>query len=237
MKSKDFFRKFLDKYLWGNLLAMAVVVVALFLGLKYGLDRYTHHGEEIPVPDVRGMGFASAKALLEGDGLRVEVGDTGYNKRMPADCVLLQNPAGGAKVKSGHMIYVTVNSKSTPTLTIPDIVDNSSVREAEARLRAMGFRMLDPKPVAGEKDWVYGITAGGRRVSMGDRVPIDVPLQLQVGSGMYDDDNMEIDYVESDYGGMESEIDEFEVVTGPPADEATDPAATPQQQPITETTE
>ena len=94
MKSKEFFGKFLDRRLWGNLVAMAVVVAALCLGVKYGLDVYTHHGEEIPVPDVRGMGFNEAKALIEGNGLRVEVGDTGYNKRMPADCVLLQNPAG-----------------------------------------------------------------------------------------------------------------------------------------------
>lgn len=213
MKSKEFFGKFLDRRLWGNLVAMAVVVAALCLGVKYGLDVYTHHGEEIPVPDVRGMGFNEAKALIEGNGLRVEVGDTGYNKRMPADCVLLQNPAGGARVKSGRLVYLTVNSESTPTLTIPDIADNSSVREAEARLKAMGFRLTPPEEVTGEKDWVYGIKARGRRVALGDRVPIDVPLTLMVGSGTYDDSLMEINYVDPagvtvTYGGE----DDFEVV-------------------------
>lgn len=213
MKSKEFFGKFLDRRLWGNLVAMAVVVAALCLGVKYGLDVYTHHGEEIPVPDVRGRGFNEAKALIEGNGLRVEVGDTGYNKRMPADCVLLQNPAGGARVKSGRLVYLTVNSESTPTLTIPDIADNSSVREAEARLKAMGFRLTPPEEVTGEKDWVYGIKARGRRVALGDRVPIDVPLTLMVGSGTYDDSLMEINYVDPagvtvTYGGE----DDFEVV-------------------------
>lgn len=218
MKLKEFFGKFLDKRLWLNLLAMALVVVALCLGVKYWLDRYTHHGEEIPVPDVRGMGFNKAKALIERNGLRVEVSDTGYNKRMPADGVLLQNPAGGSRVKSGRIVYLTVNTESTPTLTIPDIADNSSVREAEARLRAMGFRLTQPQEVTGEKDWVYGIKARGRRVSMGDRVPIDVPLTLLVGSGAYDDSLMDIDYVDPQevtvtYGGE----DEFEVVDAPPA--------------------
>ena len=151
MKSKEFFGKFLDRRLWGNLLAMAVVAAALCFGVKYGLDVYTHHGEEIPVPNVRGMGFNEARALIESNGLRVAVADTGYNKRMPADCVLLQTPIGGARVKSGRMVYLTVNSESTPTLTIPDIADNSSVREAEARLKAMGFRLTPPEEVTGEK--------------------------------------------------------------------------------------
>lgn len=213
MKSKEFFGKFLDRRLWGNLLAMAVVAAALCFGVKYGLDVYTHHGEEIPVPNVRGMGFNEARALIESNGLRVAVADTGYNKRMPADCVLLQTPIGGTRVKSGRMVYLTVNSESTPTLTIPDIADNSSVREAEARLKAMGFRLTPPEEVTGEKDWVYGIKARGRRVGMGDRVPIDVPLTLMVGSGTYDDSLMDINYVDPaevtvTYGGE----DDFEVV-------------------------
>lgn len=219
MNIKEFFGKLLDRRLWLNLLGMAVVVAALCLGVKYGLDRYTHHGEEIPVPDVRGMGVGAARALIEGDGLRAVVADTGYNKRMPADCILLQNPVGGAKVKSGRIVYLTVNSESTPTLTLPDIADNSSVREAEARLKAMGFRLLPPEEITGEKDWVYAVKARGRRLSVGDRVPIDVPLTLVVGSGTYDDSLMEIDYVSPSeitvtYGGE----DDFEVVDAPPPD-------------------
>lgn len=220
MKSKDFFRKFLDGRLWLNLLAMAVVVAMLCLGVKFGLDRYTLHGEEITVPDVNGMLFKDAKTLIESRGLRVEVNDTGYNKRVRADGVLLQNPAAGSNVKLGRIIYLTVNSESTPTRTIPDIADNSSVREAEARLKALGFILTRPQEVVGEKDWVYGIKAGGRKVYMGDRVPIDVPLTLLVGSGAYDDSLMDIDYIDNNdvtitYGGE----DDFEVVDAPPVDE------------------
>ena len=224
MKAKEFFRKFLDKRLWLNLLGMAVVLLLLFLGLRYGLDRYTLHGEEIAVPDVRGKGFGSAKALVEAAGLRIAVNDTGYNKRMPADCILLQNPAGGARVKLGRVVYVTVNSESTPTLTIPDIIDNCSRREAEAQLKAMGFRVLDAVPVDGEKDWVYGIKANGRHVYKGDRVPIDVTLRLEVGSGAYDDSTMAIDYVDPDFEYEEGSIDEFEVVAAPPAEDGGSPA-------------
>jgi hypothetical protein len=119
-------------------------------------------------------------------------------------------------VKEGHMIYVTVNSPSSPSFAIPDVIDNSSYREAEAKLTALGFKLLPPKVVMGEKDWVYGILSRGRRVSTGDMVSIDSPLTLMIGSGMYDQEDEELDYVEPEYRRMLGEdVDEFEEVTEP----------------------
>ena len=45
MKAKEFFGKFCSLYLWGNLLAMVLVIVGLCLGVKYGLEAYTHHDD------------------------------------------------------------------------------------------------------------------------------------------------------------------------------------------------
>ena len=194
MKIKQFFGKFVNAYLWGHLLAMALVVVALAFGVKYGLEIYTHHGEGIKVPDLSKMSYEGALQLLESDGLRIMVSDSGYNKRLPADCILAQTPGPGTAVKQGHIIYVTVNSPSSPTFAIPDIIDNSSYREAEAKLRAMGFKLLPPKYVVGEKDWVYGIMSRGRRINTGDLVSIGSPLTLLVGNGHYGDDE-DIDYI------------------------------------------
>ena len=92
MKSKEFFGKFLSKYLWGNLLAMLLTVILLCVGVKFGLDIYTHHGEGVPVPNLTGMDFNRAADLLERNGLGIMVSDSGYNKRMPAECVLAQSP-------------------------------------------------------------------------------------------------------------------------------------------------
>ena len=107
---------------------------------------------------------------------------------------------------------MTVNSPSSPSFPIPDVVDNSSYREAEAKLTALGFKLLPPQEVAGEKDWVYGILCRGHRVSAGDHVSIDNPLTLLIGSGEYDSDE-DIDYIEPEYRLMESgNVDEFEEV-------------------------
>lgn len=226
MNAKDFFGKFVSRYLWGHLLAMAAVVLLLGVGVKYGLELYTHHGEGIPVPNVKGMNYEKALRLLREDGLAIVVSDSGYNKRLPADCILAQTPGYGVRVKSGHTVYVTVNSPSSPTFTIPDLVDNSSVREAVAKLTAMGFRLLPPKKVKGEKDWVYGILSRGHHVAAGDRVSIETPLTLLVGDGRFDEDSPEIDYTEPEYTPDNSDVDEFQEVTEPPAETRKDNSAT-----------
>lgn len=207
----NFLRKLFGNYIVRHLMAMVLVVILLCIGIGFGLDAYTHHGEGIVVPDLKGMTYEKAYALLDEKGLAIVVNDSGYNKQLPANSVLAQTPAFGQKVKQGHIIYVTVNSPHSPTFAIPDIVDNSSLREAEARLMAMGFRLTAPQLINGEKDWVYGILCQGRRISNGDRIPIDYPLTLMVGKGTFDDADS-ILYVEP---VGESEVDEFEEVKEP----------------------
>lgn len=220
MKAKEFFGKMTSRYLWGNILAMSLVVVALCFGVKYGLEIYTHHGEGIEVPNLKNIRFDDAKYLLEQKGLRILVSDSGFNRRLPADCILAQTPVSGSKVKEGHTIYVTVNSPSSPTFAIPDIIDNSSAREATAKLTAMGFKLLPPKYVDGEKDWVYGVISRGKRLAVGDRVQIDHPLTLIVGDGSYSDGFADIDVSEPETDNDEMMmVDEFEEVTTPPSEE------------------
>ena len=215
MKTKEFFGKFCSKFLFWNLIAMALVVILLIVGVNYGLDWYTHHGESIRVPNIEGMRIDKARETMEECGLEIVVTDSGYNRRLPADCVLTQNPGAGLTVKSGHTIYVTINSSNSPSVAIPDVVDNSSYREAEAKLISLGFKVLPPQYVTGEKDWVYGVSCNGRKVSTGERISIEQPLTLLVGSGQYSADE-ELNVVGDDDTMMQSgdgEVDDFEEVT------------------------
>jgi beta-lactam-binding protein with PASTA domain len=214
MKQSEFFGKFKSWYLWGNLLAMFMVVLAVGIGVRYGLDVYTHHGESIEIPNVKHRQFADAEQILKNAGLKIEVVDTGYVKSLPANCILEQSPAPGEKVKSGHVITVTINASHSPTITLPDVIDNSSLREAMAKLSAMGFKLGMPQYIAGEKDWVYGILVKGRHVVAGDRISVEETLIIQVGNGLRDgEDSVDyIDPVSSDYGDDEGDIDDFEEV-------------------------
>ncbi len=219
---KQQIKKVADWHLWAHLLAMFVVIILLCFGVKVGLDFYTHHGREVEVPNVQEMNIDKAKILLEERGLRVVVSDSGYNKRKPADCILAQAPDPGVRVKEGRVIYVTVNSSSSPTVVIPDIIDNCSLREAEAKLIGLGFKMLPPKRVDGEKDWVYGIICRGRRVGTGDRISTESPLTLMVGSGSVESEEME-EYMDVDV--VEDEILLEENVTTPTPEPTPEPAA------------
>ena len=135
------------------------------------------------MPELKGLQMTDAQYRLEQLGLHAMVVDSSYHKGMAPGCVLDYTPAAGRRVKSGRNIYITINTERTPTVALPDLADNSSLREAQAKLTAMGFRMAPVELVHGDKEWVYGIKSGGRNVYAGERVSIDVPLVLQVGNG------------------------------------------------------
>lgn len=191
MTIKTFFAKLTSKIIWVNLLVMFLFIVALIIGSWIGLKRYTRHGVAITVPNVKGMRVNDAQRVLERQGLHAVVADSGYNKTLPSGTVLEQIPANESQVKPGRDIYLTINTTQTPTLQMPDIADNSSLREAQARLVAMGLKLSPCEYVDGEKDWVYGVKYRGRNVFHGDRIPIDAELTLQVGSGKFSDDEFD----------------------------------------------
>ncbi len=221
MTIKEFIDKFKSGRLWGNLIAMAVVVVALAVGFKFAIDIYTHHGESIAIPNLLHKSYERSSIALHRLGLDLQVSDTGYVKSLPPGCILEQFPSAGEHVKSGHVIYVTINATHSPTITLPDVIDNCSLREAMARLTAMGFKLNPPQFIAGEKDWVYGITMNGRHVSYGDKIPVDARLTIQAGNGMRDESDS-VDYIDPDLPETEEgDIDEFEEVEAPPTEETT----------------
>jgi len=209
-----------NSYVWWNLAAMALLCVIAFFAVKIGLNVYTHHGESIAIPDVTHKPTAEAIKMLENLGMTVEVSDTGYVKQLPPDCVLEQSPDNGTHVKTGHTVRLVVNALSAPTLKLPDVIDNSSLRTAMSRLSAMGFKVGVPEFVPGEKDWVVGVKADGKNVSTGDNISVNATLVVQVGNGMLsaDDSIVYVDPVVPEEEIIEYEsgdIDEFEVVDGP----------------------
>lgn len=168
---------------WGNLIAMVVVVTVAMWGVLSWLDAYTRHGEAVVVPDVKGMMVPEATRAFAGKGLECVVSDSTYVKTLPAGSILDYHPGVGQKVKQGRVIYLTINTLNVPLCVVPDVADNSSVREAEARLLAAGFKLTPNESVSGERGWVYGVRMGGKTLSRDARVPIGATLTLVIGNG------------------------------------------------------
>lgn len=197
MTFKEFFQKLTSRYLWGNLFAMAVVLVALGIGLFLFLNFYTHHGETVQVPNLYGQRSEVAIKRLKQIGLYGEVTDTGYNALLPADAILYQSVAPKSLVKWGRLLRLTINSSQPRPIVLPDIANNSSLREARIHLEILGFKLTPIKRIHGDLDWVYRIEAAGREVHAGERLNVNVPLTLVVGDGITVED-----YLPDDSSGI-----------------------------------
>lgn len=171
---------------------MLLVAAALMFGVIKGLAIYTRHGEGIVVPNAKNMTVAQAEMLFRNSGLLCVVTDSTYVKNKPAGCILDHNPAAGQKVKEGRVIYLTINALNIPLRQIPDVADNSSVRQAEARILASGFKLGENEYISGEKDWVYGVKYRGHQLLPGEKVPTGALLTLMVGDGSAPIDSLSV---------------------------------------------
>ena len=191
MTIKEFFSFKTNKYFWVNILVMIVAVVLIVFGVMKWLDVYTRHGEAVVVPDVKGMTVDEASKMFRNHGLVCIVSDSTYVK----------NKAAGQKVKEGRTIYLTINTLSIPLRAVPDVADNSSLRQAQAKVLAAGFKLTEIQLMHGEKDWVYGIKYQGRSLEAGDKVPLGAALTLMVGNG--ENEPLESDSIENAEGADE----------------------------------
>ena len=207
MTVKEFFSFRTNRFFWLNILAMPVVLIILvFVTLRW-LDAYTRHGEGVMVPDVKHKPVAEALSILEAQDLQGQVADSTYVKTLPPGCVLEYNPPMNQKVKKGRIIYLTVNTQNVPLMDLPDVADNSSLREAEARLLAAGFKLMPNDTVPGEKDWVYGVKMGGRVLGQQEKVPQGAYLTIVVGDGRSHTE-IQVDTLGVDSLGLHQEVEE-----------------------------
>ncbi|MCM1312494.1 MAG: PASTA domain-containing protein [Bacteroides sp.] len=173
---------------WLNIALMAAVLVAVPFGTFYALGIYTHHGEKIEVPEITGQRPEAAIELLKERGLTGIVSDSTYSGSAAPGVVLEQTPKSGCEVKSGRVVYLTINLNGEPMVKMPDLANNSSLREAEAQLKALGFRLTPTMWIDGEpKDFVIGIKQGMREVYAGEMVSRDRALTIVAGAGETED--------------------------------------------------
>ncbi len=166
-----------------NLFAMvAIVAVAVFITFRW-INSYTEHGEAVIVPDITGLQEEDAINKLAQCHLLGVAYDHVYIKGIPFGEITAQRPNANAKVKRGRKVYLTVSSGNQPMIAVPDIADNSSLRQAESRLRAAGFKLAPNDTIPGELDWVYGVRYNGRELQGEELVPEGAELTLIIGGG------------------------------------------------------
>jgi len=162
-----------------------VVLSGLSLFLLYNwLNNYTHHGESITVPDVRGLTEEKLVRFIEDKHLQYKIVDSLFEDGKEPGTVIEQDPKPDSKVKENRTIYLTVNSSRPPKVKMPNLVD-VSYRQAEAILQTFGLRVGQTiyKPDLA-KNAVLAQLYKGRAITAGSEIYKGSAIDLVLGDGL-----------------------------------------------------
>ena len=135
---KEMGKSFPGAWIFRNLLTAVLIVAVLVVGSMILLNVLTQHNRELSVPDFSNMSLAEAEVSAQQAGVRIDVTDSVFVRKMRKGAVYRQNPAPGAKVKNGRRIMLTINAVNAKKVTMPDLV-GYSMRQAKAELLSRGL--------------------------------------------------------------------------------------------------
>lgn len=171
----------LSNWIVRNLLIALSVVVVLIVGAMIFLNRVTQHGKELSVPDFSNLSVSEAEYVASQAGMRVEVTDSVFVKRMKRGAVYRQNPVPGAKVKEGRRIVLTINAVNAKKVTMPNLV-GLSLRQAKAELMSRGLvlnRLVYVQDMATNN--VLRQLKGNREIEQGTMIDSESAIDLVLG--------------------------------------------------------
>ena len=129
---------FFSHWIVRNLLAALAIVVFLIVGTMVFLDVVTMHNQELIVPDLTNLQVKEAGQVATDAGMRIDVTDSVFVKRMKKGAVYRQNPPAFSKVKKGRRIALTINAVNAKKVTMPNLI-GYSMRQAKAEILSRGL--------------------------------------------------------------------------------------------------
>lgn len=175
-----------------NIIAIGVVGLLLVILALLFLNIYTRHGENIVVPELKGLQADEAQIMLKSKGLNVEIVDSIFKSDAVPGSIIDQTPKPSNKVKKGRNIYITIHSYNPQQISIPDLVDYSS-RQALSLLNSIGFSDVIIEEIPAEySGLVISVKYRGRTLVADESVPLGHTLTLVVGKTI-DQDSLSTD--------------------------------------------
>ena len=180
----SFFRFLISWIFIKNLLkAFFLFFILGFLSLQV-LKIITQNNRHKTVPDIYGLPLMKAIEVLNENGLRHEVIDSGkYNPKIKPLGVLEFFPTSGNEVKKGRKIYLTLNPSGYRKISIPNIIQ-VTYRNAISKLKAVGFEIgeITYQNNIG-KDMVLEIRYNGKKIAPGSVLPKTTKIDMVLGNG------------------------------------------------------
>ena len=174
LKSKTF-----RKNLYWAIGSVFVFLLIVFYSLRF----YTHHGEGVPVPKLKGLPIEQAIQLLEDQGFRYQI-DSVYQLDKQPGMVVEQDPDPNTNVKMNRTIYLTIITREAPDVRFPDI-SGKTYLEVSATLSNYGLKLGDTSYVNDvAKDVVLKYIYKGRELKAGQSIPKGSVINLVLGDGL-----------------------------------------------------
>lgn len=173
----------IKRSLWFHVAIVLGICTILYISFFATLHWLTQHGEEVPVPDVRGRSVDQAITQLRGLHFEVFV-DSTYEPSVKPFTVLKQVPDTGSMVKQGRTVFLTVNMMMPPYIPMPNLV-NLSFRSAQMLLK-------NNKLLVGDTTYKPDIAAGaileqrykGAPIRPGEMIAQGSKIALIIGDGL-----------------------------------------------------
>ena len=181
-----------------TLLLMMTILIVIFIALNMWLRSYTRHDDLTLLPSVKYLSVEEAAEVFERHNLKYEIIDSVFNDRATPGMIVEQVPAADTKVKEERTIYLTINAYSPKSAKVPAII-NTSIRQAEAQLKSVGFKnfdvKLEPSPYKG---LVLDMICDGKSIAENEKLPTSSRITLIVGEGENEATTDSIDEIDSE---------------------------------------
>jgi eukaryotic-like serine/threonine-protein kinase len=162
-------------------LALALLLISATvwsLGI-FGLTTYQDYlsiPTEVVVPEVKDLEIKEAYEVIEEAGLKLQVHESRYDKKVQKRVVLSQDPAGGRKVRKGRTILVVV-SLGPELIPVPKIT-GESLRTAKIALSNSKLRIgkvtFDEASYGQDEEVVKQNPSAGKEVPRGQEIHLTV---------------------------------------------------------------
>lgn len=145
---------------------LGICLLASFIWLKV----YTHHGEELVMPDYTGYQYEDALADALDRKFRMSIQDSLHILGRPGGIILKQNPVPKSLVKSNRMIYVTITKRGKDKILsarLPEMYGKNYERKKQelADHFQIKSRIVDTKYDPGDPGQVLSVSYKGEVIT------------------------------------------------------------------------
>lgn len=165
-------------------LVIAAIITALvwFVAVPFFLNKFTHHGNELEMPNYVGKRYADLRNSGEDfifEVSRVKV----FDESKPDGTVVKQEPLPGEKVKHGRKVILTITTATPRMVKMPQLKGDITLRQAEHILSESGLLLGtvvetesdSPGLVLDQYSERTGkVIAAGTEIKQGEKIKLEV---------------------------------------------------------------